>query len=210
MPLRSALDRLLPDLGLTWVIVDEVLLITTSAEAQNRMAVKVYDVADLVQCRDEKGEPWEDYEMLASIIRTCVQPTTWDEVGGAEHCRRRDVWNSQSPCHLTNYGMFTRRLSSCSNIFARLSARCPATENRPFGRDPNLDFGRVGRAQRAPTNSSLTRSELRFGPDPSPALRMTRTLPGRERLPEHPFPDLRQLLFQCGFGYQPSHRRFLF
>jgi hypothetical protein len=80
--LRNALELLLRDIGLDWEIADEVLLITTREEANGRLIAKVYDVADLVECRDEKGEPWEDYETLAKMIRFCVQPTTWDEVGG--------------------------------------------------------------------------------------------------------------------------------
>ena len=82
IPLRSALDLLLRDLGLTWVIADEVLVITTLEEAHNRLATKVYDVADLVQFRDEKGDPWEDYVTLTEMILSCIQPNTWDGVGG--------------------------------------------------------------------------------------------------------------------------------
>ena len=46
--LKSALRLLLRDLSLTYVIEDEVLLITTPEEAENRLSTKVYPVADLV------------------------------------------------------------------------------------------------------------------------------------------------------------------
>ena len=46
--LRSALRLLLRDLDLTYVIQDEVLLITTPEEAETRLSTKVYPVADLV------------------------------------------------------------------------------------------------------------------------------------------------------------------
>lgn len=46
--LRSALRLMLRELDLTWVIEDEVLLITTQDGAQERLATKVYPVADLV------------------------------------------------------------------------------------------------------------------------------------------------------------------
>ena len=46
--LRSALKLLLRDLGLTYVIKDEVLQITTPEEAENQLITKVYPVADLV------------------------------------------------------------------------------------------------------------------------------------------------------------------
>ena len=46
--LRSALRLILKDLGLTYVIQDEVLLITSPDEANNKLSTKVYPVADLV------------------------------------------------------------------------------------------------------------------------------------------------------------------
>ncbi|MGB9687981.1 hypothetical protein [Thermogutta sp.] len=46
--LRSALRLLLRDLDLTYVIKDEVLLITTPEQARNDLVLKVYPVADLV------------------------------------------------------------------------------------------------------------------------------------------------------------------
>ncbi|MCA9269024.1 MAG: hypothetical protein KDA41_11165, partial [Planctomycetales bacterium] len=46
--LRSALRLLLKDLDLTYVIRDEVLLITTPEEAESQLVTKVYPVADLV------------------------------------------------------------------------------------------------------------------------------------------------------------------
>ena len=46
--LRSALKLMLRDLGLTYVIEDEVLQITTPEDAQTQTVTKVYPVADLV------------------------------------------------------------------------------------------------------------------------------------------------------------------
>jgi hypothetical protein len=46
--LRSALRLLLKELDLTYVVRDEVLLITTPDEAQSQLVTKVYPVADLV------------------------------------------------------------------------------------------------------------------------------------------------------------------
>jgi hypothetical protein len=80
--LRSALDLLLHDLQLTWIIDHEVLLITTPEEAENRLTTKVLDVSDLVVCRDSKGKSWEDYDRLIAAIKSTVMPTTWDDVGG--------------------------------------------------------------------------------------------------------------------------------
>jgi hypothetical protein len=46
--LRSALSHLLRQLNLTYIIRDELLLITTQIEAEEHLVVKVYPVADLV------------------------------------------------------------------------------------------------------------------------------------------------------------------
>jgi hypothetical protein len=80
--LRSALKLLLHNLGLTFVIDDEVLLITTPEIADSHLETVVYDVADLVTCRDEEGRLWEDYDVLIEAITTTLTPTTWDDVGG--------------------------------------------------------------------------------------------------------------------------------
>lgn len=80
--LRSAINLLLRDLNLTWIIQDEVLLITTPEEAESRLATKVYDVSDLVVCRDKDDELWDDYDTLIDVIVSTIKPTTWDCVGG--------------------------------------------------------------------------------------------------------------------------------
>jgi hypothetical protein len=80
--LRSALNLMLRDLNLTWLIKDEVLLITTPEEAEATLTVKVYDVSDLVVCRDKDDELWDDYDTLIDMLSSSVMPTTWDCVGG--------------------------------------------------------------------------------------------------------------------------------
>jgi hypothetical protein len=80
--LRSALQLMLRDLKLTWMIQDEVLLITTPEEFESKMTTKVLDVADLVVCRDSEDKPWDDYDTLINMITSTIMPTTWDSVGG--------------------------------------------------------------------------------------------------------------------------------
>jgi hypothetical protein len=75
--LRSALNLMLHELGLTWTIQDEVLLITTPEEEDNLLTTVVYDVADLVELSDG-----DDYDTLIDLITSTVKPTTWDNVGG--------------------------------------------------------------------------------------------------------------------------------
>ncbi len=83
LPLRSALRLILREHGLTWTIQDDVLLVTTPEEADNWICTKVYDVSDLVVCRGEHDELWDDYDTLTGIIESTIRPTSWDDVGGA-------------------------------------------------------------------------------------------------------------------------------
>lgn len=82
VPLRSALNHVLRQLGLTWTIRNDVLLITTPPEGENLLHTKIYDVADLVVCRDEHGVLWDDYDTLIDVISRTIKPTSWDFVGG--------------------------------------------------------------------------------------------------------------------------------
>ncbi len=81
--LLSGLNFMLHQMDLTWTIHDEVLLITTPEEAENMLITKVYDVADLVLCKDKAGEEWADYDTLIELITSTIEPDSWDEVGGA-------------------------------------------------------------------------------------------------------------------------------
>jgi hypothetical protein len=80
--LRSALNLVLRRLNLTWTIEDEVLMITTPEEAENRLDTRVYDVADLVACRDDHDVPWDDYDTLIDTIASTIKPRTWEMEGG--------------------------------------------------------------------------------------------------------------------------------
>jgi len=80
--LRSALRLVLRKLDLTYVIHDEVLMITTPEQAETELATTVYPVGDLMTFRDESGEQWTDFDSLMDLITSTVEPTTWDDVGG--------------------------------------------------------------------------------------------------------------------------------
>jgi hypothetical protein len=81
LSLRSVLDLILRELGLTWTIRSEVLFITTPDVADSMFITKVYDVADLVRCRDEKDMPWDDYDSLIDAIKTTVEFDSWMDSG---------------------------------------------------------------------------------------------------------------------------------
>jgi hypothetical protein len=79
--LLSALNLVLRDLGLTYTVENEVLLITTPEKAEERLIARVYPVADLVVCRDEAGQRWENYRPLVAAIESLC-PQSWDHSGG--------------------------------------------------------------------------------------------------------------------------------
>jgi hypothetical protein len=70
------------ELQLTWLIKDEVLLITTPDEADNHLTTKLLDVTDLVVRRDGHNKTSDDYDTLINAILCTVKPTTWEQVGG--------------------------------------------------------------------------------------------------------------------------------
>jgi hypothetical protein len=72
--LQSALRLMLGTLHLTYVIRDEVLVITTPEEAESRLSLCIYDVRDLV------GSGGSD--ALVDTIVACVATDTWAENGG--------------------------------------------------------------------------------------------------------------------------------
>jgi hypothetical protein len=77
--LRLMLRNMQPEL--TYMIKNEVLLITTPDIAAEELATKLYSVGDLVGCRDEHDAPWDDYDALIDVITSTIKPTTWDTAG---------------------------------------------------------------------------------------------------------------------------------
>ena len=77
--LRSGLRLLLRDLDLTYVVQDEVLLITTPEQAECRLDVRLYPVSDLIR---RLGGRRPDFDSLVDTITSIAYPDTWDEVGG--------------------------------------------------------------------------------------------------------------------------------
>lgn len=73
--LKSGLRLLLRNKGLAFIILDEVLLITTPERAATELLTRTYPVGDLIED--------EDYDALIETITTTVKPQSWDEVGGA-------------------------------------------------------------------------------------------------------------------------------
>lgn len=81
---KAALELLLDERDLTYVICHEVLLITTKTEAENMLITKVYPVFDLVvsPANGSGNRTGFDFDSLIENITTGIEPTSWDEVGG--------------------------------------------------------------------------------------------------------------------------------
>lgn len=77
--LRTALTQLLHPYGMTWLVRDEVLLITTPAGASRLPLLEVYAVADLVAAVDREGRACNDFDSLINVI----DRTIWGPPGGA-------------------------------------------------------------------------------------------------------------------------------
>lgn len=78
--LRSALRLMLKTKQLTYIIRDEVLIITTPEEAETELIACVYDVRDLIGGNRASRE----IKALADAIVSCVAPNTWAVHKGGE------------------------------------------------------------------------------------------------------------------------------
>jgi hypothetical protein len=100
--LRSALDLLLRDLELTYVVRDEVLLITTNSEAEQMLTTRVYPVANLLAPRDDGVliTFGTNFGELVELITSSINPESWDELGGLgtikEHSKSPSLVVSQT------------------------------------------------------------------------------------------------------------------
>lgn len=77
--LESALRLMLKRLQLTYVIRDEVLIITTPEEAEAQLLTCVYDIRDIVHDPNDKT-----VRPLIDTILSCVATETWAKNGGGE------------------------------------------------------------------------------------------------------------------------------
>jgi hypothetical protein len=77
--LQAALRLMLKAKQLTYIIQDEVLLITTPEEAESILVTCVYDVRGLIS-----GTRGKSFDELIDTIVSCVATETWAENGGGE------------------------------------------------------------------------------------------------------------------------------
>jgi hypothetical protein len=93
--LRSALNLMLRDAGgeeLTYVIDNEVLLITTEEEAEKRLETRIYRVDD-IDVHPEPASPGAAPpaagSCLVEILTSCIKPESWQKTGQGQMRRLR-------------------------------------------------------------------------------------------------------------------------
>ncbi|MBC7852330.1 MAG: hypothetical protein IAF94_02750 [Pirellulaceae bacterium] len=74
LPLESVLTLTFRDLGLTWTVDGDKLLITTPEKAGSKLMSIAYDVRDLTA--------GGDFDSLIDAITSTVHPASWQDVGG--------------------------------------------------------------------------------------------------------------------------------
>ncbi len=72
--LRSVLKLVLEPQQLAYVIRNEVLMVTTETKASDQLVTRIYDIRPVLE--------GDRYASLIDMITSCIQPETWDEVGG--------------------------------------------------------------------------------------------------------------------------------
>lgn len=83
MSLGAVLHHALRPLDLTWVVSNDVLLITTADKAGEQLSGEMYPAADLVKFRGPDGKVSVNAEHLIELVTGTCAPVTWDSVGGA-------------------------------------------------------------------------------------------------------------------------------
>jgi len=77
--LAAALTRFLQPMELTWIVRDEVLCITSRAEADSALVTKVYPTGGLFG--SDPGSATQ-HARLRDVITSTIVPDGWDEMGG--------------------------------------------------------------------------------------------------------------------------------
>jgi hypothetical protein len=76
--LQAAVDHVTRPLGLSWVVRDGVLLITSKEDADTYLTTRIYPIPDLASREDAT----DDENPLHELIVHTVQPDSWLESGG--------------------------------------------------------------------------------------------------------------------------------
>jgi hypothetical protein len=79
LSLKTTLELVTRHAGLTFLVKDDTIVVTTKAKARGRVMMRAYNVADLLACKGAKCKTPED---LIELITNTVAPGSWQENGG--------------------------------------------------------------------------------------------------------------------------------
>ena len=88
--LRIVLSKI--DRELTWIVLNEVVTITTKEVESENLITKFYDVVDLsAACVTCGGNLRSDFDPIIELIETTVETNSWEDAGGAGRLAEMDV-----------------------------------------------------------------------------------------------------------------------
>lgn len=120
LPLAVAFDAVLREAGLTWIVRDDLLEVTTPVQASERLFVHVHDVSDLEETTD-------GIQLLVNLVREAVAPHTWDTMGGLG-----SISPTGSAVVVSQSWRVQRHVAGFLDVLSRLKAT-PAEDRRPLG-----------------------------------------------------------------------------
>jgi len=122
-PLSAVLDMVVRDVGLAWIVRDDLIEITTPDRADERLFVPVYDVSDLAAAPGGLA-------LLGDMIKRAIHPETWQANGGP------GVIEPDAPSGaalvVSNSWRAQRRIAGLLDVLRRLKAT-PVEARRPLG-----------------------------------------------------------------------------
>jgi hypothetical protein len=79
LTMRTVLRKILGDVGLTYVIREEAIQVTTPVKAENMLVTKVYYIGDLIV---SGALPARSVRRMIELIQETVEPRSWQANGG--------------------------------------------------------------------------------------------------------------------------------
>jgi serpin B len=125
--IRSALDMILAENELEWIVEHEAVWITTRDHATTALETRLYDISD----RDAFDDLVFEDEQLFELITSLVCPTSWEAVGGAGSIKSIH----SSDLDVVVISQTRRAHEGIEDLFAELRRRrravVPATKDHP-------------------------------------------------------------------------------
>jgi hypothetical protein len=120
LPLAAALEMVVRETGLAWIVRNDLLEVTSLERAQDkeRLLVHVHDVADLAENADQ---------LLVDLVQSSVAPETWDSAGGQGAIRP-----DSAALVISQSFQVQRQVAGLLDVLRRLKAT-PAEDRRPLG-----------------------------------------------------------------------------